>query len=209
MNVVKLINKSSECNINQFLRAAFDDDLSILIISGKPSPKQLQEAFENILTEFNDISGQSPMMDELVLMRQILILEARIKAVEMFLFADEQAAKHPTCPVIEDFSLYHKYGYSIEYHGDKKDFLRQLELIKQAEMSYRVDHQELCSELEALRKKDEKQVRPTTSRVNFLKQIKNIELFYKYQIDFEKYSVERLAILIKDFREMIDHNSMN
>jgi len=209
MNVVKLISKASECNINQFMCCCFDNDLSVLIVSGKPSPKQLTEAWENILTEFNDTSGQSAPMEELVLMRQILILQARITIFTALIDAYEKAAFVPNLPIPDrGFALFKKYGYTLTFSGDRKDFLNQLNSVKQSELSYTVEHDDLVKELNQLQA-NSKDVQPTASRKNFLQQIKNIELFYKYQIDFEKYSVERLAILINDFREMVDRNSMN
>jgi hypothetical protein len=208
MNVVKLISDSDECNINQFIRCAFKNDLTVLIVSGKPSAKQLADAFDNILTEFNDLSGQSTPSEEETLLRQIRMTEARVEAMEKFIFADEQLAKLPGCPLDGDFSLYHKYGYNVSFNGNTKDFLKQLEDVKQSENSYRIQLMELKEQYQLLQTQNTNIV-STSSEVNFLKQIKNIELFYHYQLDFEKYSVKRLAILISDFREMVENQSKN
>jgi hypothetical protein len=207
MNIVKLISKASECNINQFMSCAFDNDLSVLVVSGNPSPKQLAAAWEEILTEFNDLSGQSEPADEIVLLRQIKMLEARITAIESFIFTDEESIKLIGRP-FDDLSMYHKYGYQISFNGNKTDFLRQLNEIKQAEVTYRIDHRDLCEQLENLKVKESK-INSTGSRKNFLEQINHIENFYKRQIDFEKYSVERLAVLINQFREMVQTQSKN
>lgn len=208
MNVVKLKNKASECNINEFMSCAFDDDRSVLIVSGKPTPKQLHEAWNNILTEFNDISGQSAPMEELVLMRQILILTARIKAMSMFIYAHEQAATLQGIDVIEDFSLFTEYGYTISYNGNKKHFLSQLQQIKQSELAFEFDLIDLEKELKELQKKDAT-LNSSSSRYNFLDQIKNIELFYKMQLNFDSYSIERLAVLINGFRKMVERQNSN
>ena len=208
MNVVKLISEACECNINQFMSCAFKDDFSVLIVSGKPSPKELQQAWENILTEFNDLSGQSAPMDELVLMRQIAIMKARMKAFEMTVFAHEQGVKLCNMPVITNFNLFTKYGYEVTWRNDVKDYLNQLQTIRESEQAFLADIHDLEQQLETLQKEDKKIV-STSSRTNFLRQIKNIEIFHKIQIDFDKYSVERLAILISDFRTMVENQKEN
>jgi hypothetical protein len=211
MNVVKLIDNSDECNINQFMRCAFKDDLSVLIVSGKPSLKQLKQAWQNIIEEFNDISGQSAQTEELVLMRQIQILEDRIEAMRVYIEMHRTCALSKELPIITNhFTLFHKYGYPVAYTGDKKDFLEQLNDVEHAEQSYIWDLESLKEELKTLQAKND-DINPTATDLNFLQQIQRIELFHKFSIDFEKYSVKRLAILIKDFRELSEklNNSMN
>lgn len=208
MNIVKIISNSSECNVNQFISCAFNNDLSVLIVSGKTSQKQLQEAFENILTEFNDISGQSQPMEELVLMRQIMILETRITVFDNLISVYEKAALTPWHPIPDrGFPLFRKYGYNIEFNGDRKQFLEYLNQVKASELSYKGEYASLLEELETLQKQNQN-VNSTADEISFLKTIKNIEVFYKMQLDFEKYSVKRLAILISDFRKMIEKQEM-
>jgi hypothetical protein len=208
MNIVKLISNSSECNINQFIACAFSDDRSVLIISGKPSPKQLYEAWENILTEFNDISGQSASMEVLVLSRQILILEARITVFNNLIDVYEKAALTPGHPISDrGYALFRKYGYNVEFTGDRKAFLEQLNFVKQSELTYKGEHASLIEELEKLQNSKE-QINSTLDEISFLRQIKNIEVFYKIQLDFEKYSVKRLAILMSDYRKLVERQEM-
>lgn len=201
--VNKFICKASECNLNQFISCNFDNDLSVLIISGKPSPKQLEQAWDNIFTEYIDISGLYKEMEELTLMRSIQFLKARNTSISVTIQSQLQALEIIGQPLTEYFQVFESNDYHVSWNGDKKDFIAQMEQIKTEQISYETELEDLETELDNFFKEQEEKIkkRPTGSRKQFLRMINNLEKLGN-RIDTDKLSVERFAVMISDYREI-------
>lgn len=201
----KYISKASECNLTQFMSCAFDNDFTVLIISGKPSPKQLAEAFENIITEYYDISGIDKDMEEIEILRRLKYLELRNQAVSAAIFAQRQAVLSPEIgePFTEYFSIFSNNGYAPKWTGDKQAFLKQLDSFERSEASYHKEYEEVKKELEDYYKSEAAKNKPMNSRKNFIRMVNNIERLGN-RIDFNNISLERFAVMVSDYRELMD-----
>lgn len=202
---IKLRSKASECNINQYIACAFEHDLTVLIISGEPTPQQLFKAFENILTEYYDLSGLSLDVEENELLRRIKYLECRKKQIDTAIYLQEQALSHFKHPVAEFFDLFHCNNYNPVWNNDIKDFRKQLQCIQAEENTYFSETEDLQKEIDHLRSKPE--IKQAVSEKNFYGMIDSIEAVFKIKIDFEQYNMKRFAYLVARYIETVERNN--
>lgn len=204
----KWIQRASECVLDKFMRCNFDNDLSVLIISGKPAPEDLLAAWDNILTEYIDLSGQYKDMEEMELMRRMKYLECRNEAVEKTVTGQIAAVEHLGEPMVEYLDVLEQNGYPLTWTGDKQEFLDRLNGIRTAEASYKEEYNDTCAELEQYYKaRQDEDKNLLNNRRKFLSMVNSIERFWS-KIDMFTLSVERFAIMVSDYREMIGRKAI-
>lgn len=187
------------------MSCAFDNDFSVLIVSGKPFAKQLSDAFESILTEYYDKSGLALDIEENELLRRIKYLEARKLQVDKAIWLQEEAIKHFKKPIVEYFDLFTSNNYNPKWDGNIDNFKQQLETIRAEENGYFSETEDLQKELDALLSKPERKA--VNSKEHFYNMISAIESLLNLTIDFDKYTIERLAYLIKQYRSVVNRRN--
>lgn len=199
--VMKIISKAKNCSMFKFLECV-DGDLSVLVIEGKPEAQLVKEAFENILTEFYDLSGIDRDIEEIELIRRVKYLEYRNRVVASCVIAQRQAVTFLGNPFEEDFDLLSNNGYAVYWNGNIEDFIYQLECIESAEASYIGEYEQSRIALEQYYKNNDKAV-STNSRTDVLRLINSVEKVFG-RIDIKTFSVERFAVMLSDLKALND-----
>lgn len=198
----KYISRAGECNIRRFMSCNFDNDLSALIISGEPTIEELLKAWDSIITTYIDLSGQFKEMEEIEILRRKEFLYNRNQAVEMTIYAQRMSVDTLGEPFVKDFDVLIQNGYRPKWEKDIPKFLKQLKQFESAEASFHMEYKNVCEEIDKLKdaNKDKKKAK-ASNRVNFLRMVNSLERFGN-RIDFETTDVERLAIMISDYKEL-------
>jgi hypothetical protein len=204
--VNSVISSASDCTIKVFIKCKFDKDLSALAISGIPSAEELTNAWETINAEFVDLSGID--IPELDLMRTIHELKCRVEASKCFFQLQHIWLLHfnePPQPAITAMDELKKYGYRLEWTGDKKVFKRQLAKYELKEKKNEVKLIEKEKELDNFHAAEEQaETNPAVkktirnSRTEFIKLLTELQKF-GYPINREVTTVEELAIMYKEY----------
>lgn len=202
MSEAKIISRAADCNVGKFMQCQYDQEYSVLIVSGEPTPEQLFEAWDKIITEFIDASGQFKEMEEMELLRRKEYLENRNMAIEMTIMAQRVSVDKLGMPMIDDFEVLEMNGYRPRWNGDKNKFLLQLDGFAASEASFNSEYISVCKEIEDYYKELEKSngKKLILSRIKFLQMVNTLEKF-GYRVDFETTSSERFAIMISDYKE--------
>lgn len=198
---MKLICKAQDCTVELFMTCVFDKKLGGLIVEGSPDPEDLVTAIQSIIDEFYDLSGLDQDLEELETVRRFKYLEARNKVVAACVYAQRSAVMELNKPFVEDFDLFVDNGYTIHWNGDKEEFLRDINIIEASEGSYRDEFNGLKAEIES-----EPMIKPMATRRNFISTINQLEKLGN-KIDIKTTSVERLAIMISDEKELYNQRS--
>lgn len=181
----------------------YDGDLTVLIIEGEPTHEDLIKAIQSIADEFYDLSGLDRDLEELETLRRLKYLEARNNVVTACLYAQRSAVISIGEPFIEDLDLFSNNGYLIFWTGDKEKFLKDLDNIEAQEQSYRSEYLEIKHDME-----NQPIKKPTSTRKNMLSMINQLEKLGN-KIDIRSTTVERLAIMISDERELYNQKHSN
>jgi hypothetical protein len=193
-----MIDKASDCTINQYIKCLFDDKLSVL---GDGTDEEQKKAFRNIETEYVDLSGQYETGDYETI-KNIISIKGRIKQVELLLFIQEQCIKEfqqPYRPAIKDIN---RLGYNLTWDDNKEDFLQQLINIKSSEERFNVL---LEIENKKLNKDEENK---GITRIEFIRMLISLQKL-KYNIDRDKTTMEELGIMVNEMREQMIVNDLN
>lgn len=196
-----MISKISECTINQYIRCLFDGDLSVL---GTGTDKERLEAFQKIEIEFIDLSGQYES-NEYETIRAIISLSSRIELINTLLYIEDQCLKEFNHPFLPAFIEFKRFGYNLIWNGDVSKFYDQLINIRSNEKQFEV---ELEIEKKKLKKPESTEEKPVRKRADFIRMLIGMQK-QKYIIDRDKTTMEDLAIMISEIRELTIANELN
>lgn len=201
----KLISKASECSIRIFMACKFDNDLEQLIVKGDKSDttefskKELTEAWDNVLAEYIDLSGDSPA--EVEMMKGIVYLQARNKSIELGLFVQYESINKLGHPMFEGFQVLRKKGYKLIWNSDKDYFIQQLESIKAKEARFHAELEKKRKDLSTYRDKEKQGPAKEAGRATFISMLNELQRF-GYVIDKDKTTAEDLAVMIFDYSKL-------
>ena len=206
-------SKASECNILQFMACKFDGNFKVLTISGEPSDEQLIKAWDDINTEYLDLSGT--FIPELSKMKEIKTLECRNQSVHVVLQVLNQSVALLENPVfnnmhdeiietmIEALPVLEKNARKLNWNNDIPDFKQQLHRAETGEKRYLQEYNKKLKELEDFRTEQSKAKTPSNNRTEFIRLLNELQKF-GYRIDKPTTTAEELAIMVKDYTETIE-----
>jgi hypothetical protein len=199
---MKLINSAATCSINKFITCKFKNDLSVLIVQGEPLGHELFEAWDQIHTEFIDLSGAE--IEEIHITAGVHVLELRNKAVELFLLLQRQSLEllgEPHFPAMEQLV---KYGYKLQWRSDKENFLQQIDAVELSEAKYKTRLINKEKELQQHREQIKENPPPTQDEGKFYDLLNALQRPpFEYRVDYEM-PVAPLARMIKQYGEWVD-----
>jgi hypothetical protein len=210
-NETIILKTISELNISDFEICMFKNNFSVLIITGKPSDEQLLSAWNEIYTEFIDLSGMAET-NELEISKSIFYLNSRVKKIELYILLQRESLNKLGVPCIVAFDKIRIYGHKLKWnkeHPDIEDFKRQLNIIETNEKRY--NHELLAKQkelLDVMKKKQNGDVTVWQKRKEFVRLKNNIGKF-GFKIDNEKTTVEEFALMVHDYNEAIELQNKN
>ena len=199
---VQYISSCSECTINQFMKCKFDNNFSVLTLSGNPSEKELINAFENIQNEYIDLCGIH--VPEIELLKSIKALECRIQSMHLYLKVSKDACDQLVEPFIfevlnDAIPCINNNGYRLTW-TNKEDFKKQLNKIELKEKRYIAEHDRKNKELELYRENHPNNIE-SNSRTEFIRLLNELQKI-GYKIDREKTFMEELGIMVNDYNQL-------
>lgn len=205
-----IISTFGDCTIKVFIKCRFDKDYSGLIVSGNPSQEELFNAFDNINSQFLDLSGTE--IAEIELLKSIHELNCRIESAKAFFTLQHIWLYHfdePPAPAVTAMIELGKYGYKLEWNGDKDLFKSQLAKYEAKEKKNIVRLDGLQKQLDNFHKAEEEaETNPAVkktirnSRTEFIRLITELQKF-GYTINREVTTMEELAIMYKEYHDYI------
>jgi len=203
MPTIVYINRAADCTVEQFIACKFDNNIKALVLTGEPTEQQLAEAWDNIETEFIDLSGT--MIKELDIMKQIKVLECDIQAINCFLFVQEEWVKQFGMPHMENMAVLNKdYRAGLKWDVTRPDpnaFIKQLQNFKVSVSNKTVKLKEKQKELDKLKAEQIKKPTVNNSKKVFLSTMNEIGKFNGYHLDKKKIMVDEYAVMINDYTE--------
>lgn len=201
-----IVNDASECTVKQFMKCAFDNKYDALIIAGVPSEQDLKSAFEFIYAQYVDISGLY-LSQEFEILGYIEGLSKRKGVLEEYVKLQNAYFGNFQIPFLPGLPIAEKYGYKIYWDPAYPDtFMQKLNQIPAKESKYKIRIAEKTKELVELRKKKEKKEHSLLeSRKSFITTLNRLQQ-QKFVIDKSTTTVEELALMIKDVRDIQEEN---
>lgn len=105
-----IINSAYKCTLNVFIDALIRQDFSGLIVQGKPSDNELQNAFNAILEEYMDLIKSSEIDIKTKSIQKLMVKQAQLAEL-LFIINIMDSARTPIIEQLEQ-SILKKY-----YHG--------------------------------------------------------------------------------------------
>ena len=198
----KLISRAAECSIRIFMACKFDNNLEKLILESTADDfkkTELTEAWDKILAEYIDLSGDSPV--EVEMMKGVVYLQARNKSIELAIWMQHESITKLGHPMFEGFQLFKKKGYKLIWNSDKDYFIQQLDSIKAREARFHAELDKKRKDLSDFRDKQKQGPEQEASRATFISMLNELQRF-GYPIDKDKTTAEDLAVMIYDYSKL-------
>jgi hypothetical protein len=204
---MKYVGRAADCSIRIFMACRFDNNLQALVIDGEPPLNELEIAWQTILIEYLDASGNNP--EELKHIRPVYAKKCRNRCVELCFLTVNGMLDMFNEPFPDALPLLKQNGHNIRWNGDIDDYKKQVKQSAIREITHSVKLDELESEL---KKFQELQAKTSPSADN------ELTLFYRllnsleasgYKIDEDKTNVARFAIMVKDYTAALSRQGTN
>ena len=184
--------------IRQLMKAWFRKDYS----------EMSEEEFGIVRTEYIDTAG---LYDENVFQKvcYIYFLNSRINSISLSIRLQKDFLKEFDIPYKQAFSFLSKFGHRVKWNDNAEDFISQLDKIERREVKYTSMIENEIVELKKLQKQakiPEEEEDDKTTRERFIRTVNTLGKI-GYKIDYDKTTVEELALMIKQQTEEVD--SMN
>lgn len=184
--------------IRQLMKAWFRKDYS----------EMSEEEFGIVRTEYIDTAG---LYDENVFQKvcYIYFLNSRINSISLSIRLQKDFLKEFDIPYKPAFSFLSKFGHRVKWNDNAEDFISQLDKIERREVKYTSMIENEIVELKKLQKQakiPEEEEDDKTTRERFIRTVNTLGKI-GYKIDYDKTTVEELALMIKQQTEEVD--SMN
>lgn len=182
-------------NIRSFMAAWFNEDYSFIT----------KEEFQLCYNEYIDTTGLY-LSETFEKVTYIHFTLNRINSVKIEIATQRRFILEFGIPYIPHFDfMLEEFGYVLSW-TDEDDFEFQLQKIEAEEKLFISDYEISCKELEDIKKKENNEVPQTKKeqRVSFIRTINSLGKV-GFKIDYDKTTVEELAIMIKQQMEDIDN----
>jgi len=205
-----IIQSAADCNVDKFMKCAFQERYRCLLLSGDADDDLLRAAFEIIYAEYVDYAGLY-VTREFEISGYIESLDKRITTINRFITLQRTFLHEFDVPFIPGFALVKKYGHRLYWdfnRPDKEAFLKKLQQIQASESRYQAELNKKVNELvELRRKKVNKEFTLLESRKQFIMSTNRLQQ-NKYVIDKDKTTMEELGLMIKDYRDQASEADM-
>lgn len=185
-----IINSAKYCTLNQFIECKYENNLTIL---GVGTPDELQSAWEMIQLEYLHLVGIDVPTANLEI--NIANTTNRINAMKARLFVQRDCIQRFGIPLVPELPAFEKYGYTVTYNGNNDDLLNQLQTIENKEREHSMQLKTFAKRLQTLRVAQGTESESEDSRVHFINLINRLEEARGIEIDLNKMTVEKFAIL--------------
>jgi len=200
----RYIDNAADCTVKQFMDCLFAQRYKVLILEGEPSEEELRNAHELIYAQYVDLSGLF-VTREFELSAYIQSLENRLNTVIRFIELQRAYIAEFGRPFTPAFHIVKKYGHSLYWNHDSPDlplFLAKMDKMPAKEARYKVELDAKKKELfDMQRKKVKGEYNPLESRGQFVTMLNRLQQA-KFVIEKPNTSVEELAYMIKDLRDI-------
>lgn len=183
-----------DCTINQYIKAKFKKDYTEI------SKEQLKE----IETEYVDTSGLYDS-EEFAKTSYIHYLTNRKNSIALSIRLQEEFLVEFGVPFIQELKFLKKFGHTVTWNGDVKDFNRQIRKIEEKEARYTSQLEKCIKELIELRKKNDaaKGEEKIENRGSFIATLISLGKI-GYDIRRDETTMEDLAYMIKKQMEEVE-----
>lgn len=188
----KPITKCSECNIRLFMECLYDKDTTGL--NGGD--------FEAIFTEYIDLSGIGETR-EFDLLTQMHNIQTRMIFISNMLHIQRRFFLEFSIPFVDAFKDLYKFGHYLKWDPENPvDFLKQLERVEIIEKKSQAELDKVEKDLKTLKKDGVKSSSEMNGRIEFVRQLNALNK-EGYKIDRDKTDMEELALMIRDYNQMV------
>lgn len=185
----------------KFLDVYCEGKLHSLIISGKPSPVQLIEAWENILSDYVSIIGTSESQYLMALQRQIGVLETKIACVDtclLLLSQQWQTLGKRNDKAVQELG---RMGYRFPFNdNDAASFERDLKAVHTRSKTLLVELETKQKDLQRVNKSVNGKIK---ERADFDAELMTLSRYQGYNINEEVITVTKYANIYKSFVQYV------
>ena len=143
----KYYSTCEECPLSVFIKCLETEDLSKLIIQGKPDPVDLAMAWANLFAEFIDLSQDGEQMYVLHLQRNIKLVGMEIYEIETVLYFIQPVMLPFTQDRLNELlAILKDYDYPHEFDVTSPDYLQSLQTIENRLASRRLQFNMMVKE---------------------------------------------------------------
>lgn len=172
-----------------FIKIAVSGNLTHLAISGRVSPQQLTEAWQNIQEEYTNLSKDETAIHRLETLKQLYEINGKLVIIEAIVQALNRGVGELKPAFIQELR---KQGFGYKYTADTMggDLKRTISKAK----SLKIQLDQLQSEL----KTDES--KPATEQ-DYYDQLNVMSVFYKYDLDPRKITVSEFISKLAVYKQ--------
>jgi hypothetical protein len=185
-----IINSAKYCTLNQYMECRYESNLSIL---GEGTPDELNAAWQRILLEYMTLIG----IDHPTAMLEINIFNTtnRINIMKTLVHIQRDCISKWGFPLEPMLSKFQTFGHTIKYPCTNDEMLTQLQTIENKEKEHNMRLKSYQTRLQNLRIAENKEHEQEDSRPHFLKLILQLEEARRIEIDCDKMTLEKFAVL--------------
>ena len=174
--------------IRQFYNALYKQDRSII---------RTNDELSVVNSEYINQSG---LYDEEEFHRtaSIYYLNNRINSIKLAIRLQKDFLKEFDVPFLKELKFFKKFGHSIQWRGDREDFLKRLKTIEEREAKY---EDELEAKIKELKTKRHKKENPQfQSNESFIRTVNTLNKI-GFKVEWNDTTVEEFSIMIKQQTE--------
>jgi len=180
--------------VRQLMNAWFKKDYS----------EMSEEEFYIVKTEYIDTAG---LYDENVFQKvsYIHFINSRINSITLSIKLQKDFLKEFGLPYKPALPFLNKFGHRVRWNGDEEDFISQLDKVEKRESRYTSILENEMVELKKLQKetKTPEEDDDKLTRERFIRTVNTLGKI-GYKIDYDKTTVEEMALMIKQQTEEVD-----
>jgi hypothetical protein len=188
---IGLYRDLKELTLDRFIECYCNDNLSKLVKFGEPTAEELQEAWDEIFTQYIEIIGGEEVQDKLKLIRDMNFLSMKVERIGALL---DVLSVAPTEGLFEQLFA---FGYNLPKMPYNEDSIKALSKIITAHMKRDVVEVQILSD--RLKKETGEQKRQTES--DFYALIVEISDMFKVVLKESETSVMAFAMYINKYKQ--------
>jgi hypothetical protein len=193
---VVLIRSCDKLMMDAFIECLLTENYEALIISGKPKPEELIDAWNMIISEYAMLIGSDKYERMIQLTREINSNIFKFNRVELYVNILSKAVDDPSMYSVVLIKELKRFGYPGQYDPKiKSRFLEELNAAYNKAKKLLMSAQLKQDELKKLEGAVEK---GKADRVQFDKNFIALSSHHKYQIQESKISAQKYCLMVQD-----------
>ena len=198
---MKLITDLEDLRFKSFIKAQVNKDLSVLIVEGKPTPQDLQAAWNELISQYHELVGNTDVVAYLKRMARIEAYSAKVLHVEAICLGIEQVTDLPH--VIEMLvKLLNIWGYSRQFTPESTQ--SDLKYIRNCNGNDRLKLKKIQIEQDEYEQKEAKKAQKqgkSDPKKDFMSLLHAIESHKKMVFDRDKLNMYDFAMYVNELKE--------